>query len=126
MHRKGAVYRIDYAAELDDGTIADQFYDAAVVDGDSRVEDGLSVPLQSGQRARLVGPHQARIADHVSSEDGGKPPFDTRLGHKYRPSYCDFELSLRPGAKCVYQGNDVASGTSSTFRVPRRALPLLP
>ena len=26
---------------------------------------GFSMPLQSGQRARLVGSHQARIADHV-------------------------------------------------------------
>jgi hypothetical protein len=50
---------IDHAAELDDGTIADQLHDAAVVGGDSWVEDGLSVPLQSSQRARLVGPHQA-------------------------------------------------------------------
>jgi hypothetical protein len=24
------------------------------------------------------------------------------------PSYCDFEVSLRPGANCVYQRNDVA------------------
>ena len=50
---------VDHAAELDDGTIADQLYDAAVVGGDGRVEDGFSVPLQSSQRARLIGSHQA-------------------------------------------------------------------
>ena len=111
LHRKGAVYSIDHAAELDNGTVADQLDDAAVVGGDGWAEDGLSVPLQSSQRARLVGPHQSRIADHVSNENGSKPPFDTRLGHKYRPSCCDFELSLRPGTKCVYQGNDVAFGS---------------
>ena len=59
LHRKRAVYSIDHAAELDDGAIADQLHDAAVVGGDGRVEDGLSVPLQSSQRARLVGSHQA-------------------------------------------------------------------
>jgi hypothetical protein len=58
LHRKRAVYSIDHAAELDDGAIADQLHDAAVVGGDGWVEDGLSVPLQSTQRARLVGPHQ--------------------------------------------------------------------
>jgi hypothetical protein len=56
LHRKGAVYGIDHAAELDDGTVADQLYDAAVVGGDGWIEDGLSVPLQSSQRARLIGP----------------------------------------------------------------------
>jgi hypothetical protein len=34
LHRKGALYGIDHAAELDDGTIADQLHDAAVVGGD--------------------------------------------------------------------------------------------
>ena len=29
---------------------------AAVVDGNGRIKDGFAVPLQSGQRARLVGP----------------------------------------------------------------------
>ncbi len=59
LHRKGAVYSIDHAAELDDGTITDQLHDAAVVGGDGWVEDDLSVPLQSSQCARLVGPHLA-------------------------------------------------------------------
>ena len=59
LHRKRAIYSIDHAAELDDGAIADQLHDAAVVGGDGWVEDGLSVPLQSSQRARLVDSHQA-------------------------------------------------------------------
>ena len=59
LHRKGAVYSIDHATELDDGTITDQLHDAAVVGGDGWVEDDLSVPLQSSQCARLVGPHLA-------------------------------------------------------------------
>ena len=59
LHGKRAVYCVDHAAELDDGAIADQLHDAAVVGGDRRVEDGFPVPLQGSERARLVGSHQA-------------------------------------------------------------------
>ena len=59
LHRKRAVDGIDHAAELDDGAIADQLDDAAVVGGDGWVEDGLSVALQRSQCARLIGSHQA-------------------------------------------------------------------
>ena len=82
LHRKGTVYGIDHAAELDDGAIADQLHDAAVVGGDGWVEDGLSVPLQSGQRARLVGSHQARIADHIGREDCRQFAVDAYVGHE--------------------------------------------
>ena len=82
LHRKCAVYGIDHAAELDDGAIADQLHDAAVVGDDGWVEDGLSVPLQSGQRARLVGSHQARIADHIGREDCRQFTVDACVGHE--------------------------------------------
>ena len=60
LHRKRAVYRIDHAAKLDDGAIADQLHNTQVaMGGDGWVEDRFSVPLQSSQRARLVGSHQA-------------------------------------------------------------------
>jgi hypothetical protein len=36
---------------------------------DSRIEHDFPVPFQSGHRARLIGPHQAGIADHVAGED---------------------------------------------------------
>ena len=89
LHRKGAVHGIDHAAELDDGAIADQLHDAAVVGGDRRVEDGFPVPLQSGQRARLVGPHQPRIADHVGREDGRQFAVDAFCGgHEGRAWAC--------------------------------------
>ena len=59
LHCKRAINSIDYAAELDDRAITDQLHDAAVVSDDGCVEDGLSVPFQSAQRARFVGFHQA-------------------------------------------------------------------
>ena len=62
-----AVHRIDHAAELDQGAVADQLDDAAVVGGDGGVEKGLAVSLQGGERAGLVGAHHARIADDVGN-----------------------------------------------------------
>ena len=82
LHRKRAVHGIDHAAELDDGAVADQLHDAAVVGGDSRVEDEFPVPLQSSQRARLVGFHQARIADHVGRKDRRQFAVDAFVGHE--------------------------------------------
>ena len=82
LHRKRAVYGIDHAAELDDGAIADQLHDAAVVGGDGWVEDGLSVPLQSSQSARLVGSHQSRIADHIGREDRRQFAVNAHVGHE--------------------------------------------
>ena len=73
---------IDHAAELGDDAIADQLHDAAVVGGDGWVEDGLSVPLQSSQRARLVGSHQARIADYIGREDCRQFAVDASVGHE--------------------------------------------
>ena len=42
LHRKCTVYSVDHAPKLDDGAIADQLNDAAVVGSDSWVKDGLS------------------------------------------------------------------------------------
>jgi len=81
LHRQGAVHRVDHAAEFDDGAIADELDDAAVMGGDRRVENGLPVLLEGGQRARLVGPHQARIADHVGRKYGRELTVDAFFGH---------------------------------------------
>ena len=45
LHREGAVHGIDHAGKLDDGAIADQLHDPAVVGGNGRVKDGFAVPL---------------------------------------------------------------------------------
>ena len=37
--------------------------------------------LEFGQRALLIGPHEARVASHVGRKDGGQTPFNTRVGH---------------------------------------------
>ena len=75
---------VDDAAELDQRAVADQLDDTALVGGDRRIEDRLAVALQRGERAGLVGPHHAGIADHVGRENGRKPPVGAFFGHGRR------------------------------------------
>jgi hypothetical protein len=42
--------------------------------------------LERGERAFLVGTHQAAVARNIGSEDGSQPSFDVRLGHYDRPA----------------------------------------
>ena len=82
LHRERAIHRVDHAAELDDGAVADQLDDAAVMGGHGRVENHLSVMLEGGQRTRLVGPHQPRISDYVGREDCRELTVDAFFGHE--------------------------------------------
>src|SRR5690348_8891068 len=82
LDRKCAVDGIDYASELNDGAIANQLDDAALVGGDRRLKDRLPVLLQGSERARLVGRHQSGIADDVGREDGCQFPVDAFFGHE--------------------------------------------
>jgi hypothetical protein len=68
LHRKCTVHGVDHTTKLGDDAIANELHNAAVMGGDCRVEDSFPVPFQSGQRARLVGSHQARITDYVGRE----------------------------------------------------------
>jgi hypothetical protein len=49
--------------------------------GDGRIEIILSVMLQRRQRTGFITGHQARIADHISRKDGGKPPIGGFIIH---------------------------------------------
>jgi len=83
LHRERAVHCIDHAAKLDNGAVANQFHNPPVVSGNGRVENDLAVPLQGGERAGLVGSHQAGIADHISSKDRRKLTVNAFLGHVF-------------------------------------------
>ena len=65
--------------------VADQLDDAAVVAGNRGVEHGLPVLFQRGERAFLVGAHQARITDHVGGEDRREFAIDAFFGHLAKP-----------------------------------------
>ena len=40
------------------------------------------VGLEAGERAGLVGFHEAAVADHVGGQDGREPAFDCGLVHE--------------------------------------------
>jgi hypothetical protein len=78
---KRAVDCIHDATELDQRPVADQLYDATVVLRDRWIEDEFPVTLQRGQGSGFVAGYHAGIANHISSQDRGKPPICAHLGH---------------------------------------------
>jgi hypothetical protein len=89
------VHGIDHAGELDHGTIADQLHDPAVVGSNGRVKDAFSVPLQGGERTRLVGRHQPRVADNVGCEDRRQFAVDAFSSHQCVSACGKWLISLR-------------------------------
>src|ERR1700691_4756328 len=83
LYGERTVHGIDHAAELDNGAVADQFYDAPVMGGNGGVEDNLAMPFQGAERAGLVCAHEAGIADHVGSENRRELTVDAFLGHVF-------------------------------------------
>ena len=65
----GGAQRIDGAGELDQGAVAGQLDQPATVSGECRLQSLLAMLAQARQRAALVPPHQAGVADNVCSED---------------------------------------------------------
>ena len=59
--------------------------DAATMLGNLGVDKFCSVCFERCESALLVNAHQPTIGCYIGREDGSKPPFDTRLGHKYCP-----------------------------------------
>ena len=77
LDRDRAGHGIDHRGELDDGAVAHQLDDAALVLGQQRVDRGLAQRLDRGQRASLVGLDQARVADDVGGQDRHQPALGT-------------------------------------------------
>ena len=75
------MHGIDDAAEFDDGAVADQLDDAAVMGGHGGIEYRLAVLLERGERALFVDPHQTRIADHVGCKDRRELTVDAFFSH---------------------------------------------
>ena len=65
----GAAHRVDDAAELDDCAVAGALDDAAVVNGDGRVDQVAAKRPQPRQNPVLVGSGKPRIADDVGHQD---------------------------------------------------------
>ena len=73
-----AAHRVDDAAEFDDRAIAGALDEAAVVDGDRRIDEVAAQSAQPRQRAVLVRAGQSAEADDVGGQDRCKFP---ALGH---------------------------------------------
>jgi hypothetical protein len=67
-----AFYRVDYAGELDERSVAHQLDDAAVVVSDPGIDQLVPMPLDRGERTHLVRLHKARVSDHIGRQYRGK------------------------------------------------------
>src|SRR5262249_45544462 len=58
--------------------------DATVMAGDEGLQYFLPPRPESSQHAGVVVTHEPAIADHISSEDGGKPALDGLFLHRHQ------------------------------------------
>lgn len=90
-YRRG--HRVDDTRELTQNAVASELDDPALMLGDQRFEEVLAVCLEPLECAALVALHQARIADHVASQDRCEAAL---RGHcTARPGACT-RAALRP------------------------------
>src|SRR6516225_5300162 len=64
--------RVDDAGELDEDAVASELDDAPAVLLDLGIDQLAAVPLQRGERAFLVDPHQARVTRGIPGQDRGQ------------------------------------------------------
>ena len=93
LDEHGAAHRVDNARELDEGAVAHELDDAALVLGDQGLDELSAVRLEAGEGAVLVPLHEPAVADHVGRQDGGEPPLDPR--HRRPPRRIAAEPSGR-------------------------------
>jgi hypothetical protein len=77
---------VNDTSELDQKPIASGLDDTAPIRGNLGIKNFPPMGPERGERAFLVGTHQAAVARNIGSEDGSQPSFDARLGHKDRPA----------------------------------------
>ena len=83
LHLDGAAHGVDYAAELNDGSIAGALDHAAIVDGDYRVNQIAPKRSQPRQYPILVGASKPAVPDHVRYQNRCELP---GFGHVCLPS----------------------------------------
>jgi hypothetical protein len=112
-----ALHRLDHARELGQQAVAHELHDAPAAFGDLRLHQVPAERLEALQGTPLVGAHEARIADHVCSKDGGKPAFQT-----LSPSLTETS-GQRPGNPCGRRAGASRPDQSGTpaFRRAARA-----
>ena len=81
----GALDRLDDARELDQNAVAHELDDAPVMPGDRGIDELFAVGVERGQRAGLVGFHQAAVPDRVGAQDRGEFAFHSLSFHGSLP-----------------------------------------
>ena len=83
--------RVNGAGELDQHAVTGRLDDAASMGGYCGVDEGLSERLEPGQRAFLVGTHQAAIPGDIRRQNRRQSPFhalggqEMPLGSQFQP-----------------------------------------
>ena len=75
LQRHGTRYRVHHRAELDDGAVAHQLDDAALVLGQQRVDDFGAKLAYRGQGAGLVTFDEPRITNDIGGQNRRQAPF---------------------------------------------------
>src|SRR5262249_29886058 len=119
----GTAHCVDNAGELDEQPVTRGLNDASAMLLDFGVRQFAAQCRQSGMRALLVLPHEARIAGNVGGQNGGQPALDPLLlprihygwpvpGPSYnKPCPCD-SASPPPGNRI--QGASLSPPTGAT------------
>src|SRR5215475_5206768 len=86
------LHSLDHAGELGDHGIAPGIYDPPVMALHQSC-NGSAVSAQRPQRSRLICSHEARIAVHISAQDGGQASFHLVVGHRPYGSLANRQMS---------------------------------
>ena len=69
LHFDRAAHRVDYAAKLDEDSVAGALDDAPVMRGDGGIDQVAAQPPQPRERAILVRAREPAVADDVGDQD---------------------------------------------------------
>ena len=87
-----ASHGIDDTGELDEQAVPHQLDDAALVLGDLGLDELGAMGTKAGERAFLVGAHEARVANDVRAEDRGESALDLL---RHGPPFARLTASLK-------------------------------
>ena len=107
LHFDRAAHRVDHAAELDDAAVAGALDDAAVMDGDCRIDQIAAQRAQSRQSPIFVRAGEPAVADDIRDQNRRNLPglahraprtrctITQRLISRERPQWVEGGLSIR-------------------------------
>ena len=85
LHLDSTAKRIHYTTELYEEAVTRRLYKPAVMRGDGWLKLLDPYSLEGLKSTILVHPDQARVAGHISGENGGQPAFEAFRGQSGAP-----------------------------------------